>query len=162
MTAPPGITLRPGRPGDGPSAAAVFHAAVHEGASAFYTPEERAAWSPAPPDDGWEARLLAGTCLVAEAAGGQMAGFMTLGDDGHLDFAYVAPAWMGKGVADALYAQLEAQARARGLRVLDTAASHLARRFFARHGWQTVARQSVIRGGVAITNFRMEKPLTQG
>jgi len=162
MSTPPGIAIRPGRPGDGPAAAEVFHAAVHQGAAAFYSAEERAAWSPAPPVDGWEARLLAGNCLVAEEASGQLIGFMTLGEDGFLDFAYVAPGWMGKGVADALYAQIEAMAHARGLPVLDTEASYLARQFFTRRGWQTTARQSVIRNGVALTNFRMEKPLTGG
>ncbi|MBC55844.1 MAG: GNAT family N-acetyltransferase [Confluentimicrobium sp.] len=160
IRAMPPYQIRPGRPGDGPAAHHVLHAAVHQGAAAFYSAAERAAWAPdGPPAPDWEARLLSGHTLVAEDRAGAMIGFMTLGHDGFLDFAYVAPGWMGKGVGDALYAALEPIARAAGMRVLSTEASHLARRFFHRHGWATVARQSVIRDGVAITNFRMECPL---
>jgi putative acetyltransferase len=44
--------------------------------------------------------------------------------------------------------------------VLETEASKLAERFFMRRGWHLVARQSVDRGGVAIPNAVMRKPLT--
>lgn len=87
---------------------------------------------------------------------------MTLGDDGYLDFAYVSPPMMGSGLAGAIYDAIEAQARKAGMNVLSTEASHLARRFLTRRGWITDARQSVIRHGVAITNFRMSKALTSG
>lgn len=156
----PAPHIRSGRPGDGLAARAVFQAAVHRGAAAFYSPEERAAWAPpGPAPDDWEARLLAGHCRVAEDAQGTLVGFMTLGNDGYLDFAYVAPDWMGKGIAGALYDVIEGVARDRAMPVLSTEASHLAKRFFSRFGWITIARQSVIRQSVAITNFRMEKRL---
>jgi len=153
--------IRPGRPGDGPAAQAVFRAAVHRGAAGFYTLEERNAWAPpGPTPETWEARLLAGHCRVAEDAQGTLIGFMTLGNDGYLDFAYVAPEWMGKGISDALYDTIEAIARNHAMPLLSTEASHLAQRFFSRRAWHTTARQSVIRHSVAITNFRMQKPLS--
>lgn len=55
---------------------------------------------------------------------------MTLASTGQIDFAYVAPAVMGQGVAQALYEVLEAHARAAALARLSTEASHPARRFF--------------------------------
>ncbi len=154
--------IRRGRPGDGPAARAVFHAAVHDGAAAHYSAAERAAWAPGPdmPAD-WETRLLAGTCLIAQDRLGRVTGFMTLADDGFLDYAYVLPRVMGKGVAGALYDALEQRARRAGIPTLSTEASHLAQRFLARRGWRVIARQSVIRNGVALTNFRMEKRLDQ-
>ncbi|PWE34330.1 GNAT family N-acetyltransferase [Maritimibacter sp. 55A14] len=153
------MRLRRYRPADAAPAYALFRRAVHKGAAAAYSAEERRAWAPdreMPAD--WPARLGAHITWLAFHRH-RLAGFMTLARDGHLDLAYVAPEAMGRGVADALYARLEAEARARGLPVLDTAASHLARSFFLRHGWQVAARQSVIRNGVALTNFRMEKCL---
>ncbi|MBK5933774.1 GNAT family acetyltransferase [Rhodovulum imhoffii] len=150
--------LRPARPGDGPAAYALFHAAVHEGVAHFYTVPERTAWAPAIPPPDWETRLLEGHGLIASRMG-QMAGFMVMGADGFIDLAYVRPREMGRGVADILYAAQEAHARTLGLALLQTEASHLARRFFLRHGWRQVARQSVIRNGVTLTNFRMEKQL---
>ncbi len=150
------VALRPARPGDGPGCYAVFHDAVHQGAQAFYSAEERAAWAPsqqAGPE--WEQRLLSQNTVVA-TQNRQIIGFMTLGQDGYLDFAYVAPEYMGCGVSDALYAEILNISETIKAEILSTEASHLARRFFTKKGWKTFARQSVIRNGVAITNFRME------
>lgn len=155
----PRLRLRPARPGDGPALRAVFFAAVHGGAATAYGPEERAAWAPSPePTPGWEDRLLGITTIVAEARN-RAVGFMALAPDGHLDLAYVAPEWIGRGVGAALHAEIVAAARAAGLMLLTTEASLVARPFFARLGWHETARQSVIRQGVALTNFRMELPL---
>jgi len=150
------VTVRPYRATDAPACFAIFTAAVHRGAQAFYSAEERAAWAPLKdmPQD-WPDRLAQPVTLIA-AVGGAPAGFMSLGRDGHIDLAYVTPEVMGRGVAAALYDALLGEARALGMTLLETEASHLARRFFEKHGWQVTARQSVIRRGVAITNFRME------
>ncbi|MGC9370723.1 MAG: GNAT family N-acetyltransferase [Paracoccaceae bacterium] len=157
----PNVTLRPARPGDGPALAAIVYDAVHRGARNHYNEEERRAWMPARDalSDGWEARLLAAQTTVA-VIGGRPVGFTSLGEDGFLDLLYVAPDWMGRGVADRLHAALLETARAAGMKVISTEASLLARSFLSRHGWRTTARQSVIRHGVALTNFRMELPLT--
>jgi len=157
---PQAVTLRPARTGDGPALAAIIYDAVHRGAVNHYSEEERRAWVPGRDvlSDGWEARLLAAHTTVAEVDG-KPVGFTSLGDDGYLDLLYVAPDWMGRGVADRLHAALLETARAQGMEVISTEASHLARSFLSRHGWRTTARQSVIRHGVALTNFRMELSL---
>ena len=95
---------------------------------------------------------------------GKIVGFFTMGTDGHIDFAYVLPNEMGKGTAGALYEACETKARAMGLPLMTTDASHLARRFFEKHGWHATAQQVVIRTGadgesVGIENTRMEKAL---
>ncbi|PTW47112.1 GNAT family N-acetyltransferase [Rhodovulum kholense] len=153
---PPRLRLRRARPGDGAPTRAVFHDAVHRGASLSYSPEERDAWSPSPevPDD-WEQKLLSRHTVIAEIRGA-LVGFMTLSEDGYLDFAYVAPDWTGRGIGRALLQAILREARRTGLGRLSTEASLVARPFFARHGWRETARQSVIRHGVALTNFRME------
>ena len=66
----------------------------------------------------------------------------------------------GTGVAAALYALLEGRARAAGLQTLKTEASELARPFFLRHGWTLIERQNLVREGVSLHNYRMEKQLT--
>lgn len=152
----PCLSLRTARRGDGAATHAVFYAAVHGGTAAAYGPEERAAWAPSPePAPGWEARLLSGTTILAEERG-RLVGFMTLGTDGHIDLAYVAPDRIGCGVGAALHAAVLDAARRAGLDLLSTEASLVARPFFARHGWRETARQSVIRNGVALTSYRME------
>ena len=97
--------------------------------------------------------------IVAERAGALL-GCMTMDmGPGYLDFAYVAPEVMGRGVATALYAVIEGRARVAGHGRLETQASLLAERFFARNGWRIVARQEVERDGVRIPNAVMEKRL---
>jgi putative acetyltransferase len=153
--------IRPMAADDPPALYVIFFRAVHEGAAGAYNDAQRAAWAPEPamPAD-WPRRLADQVTLVAEAKG-RPVGFMTLGRDGHLDLAYVLPEAMGSGVAAALHDRLLAEAAALGLTRLDTAASHLARRFFARQGWTVIAEQQIGRRGQKLTNFRMEKRLAR-
>lgn len=154
------MKLRPLHRKDADRCYALFHRTVHGGTGAFYTPEQRAAWAPARPHapDTWPDRLTEGFSICA-TRWGKIRGFFTMGHDGHIDFAYVALEDMGKGTAALLYQACETEARRLGLSQMETEASHLARRFFEKRGWHVVARQSVIREGVAIENFRMKKDL---
>ncbi len=137
----------------------VFYRAVHEGAKARYSPRQRQAWAPTDqPPEGWQARLGDVLTWVAEADG-RVVGFMNLEPDGHLDMAFVAPDWMGRGVADALWTTLLTEAQRLGLTRLTTEASHLARPFFLRHGWRVEAPEEVERHGVRLQRFRMFRPL---
>ncbi|SEK69567.1 Acetyltransferase, GNAT family [Pacificibacter marinus] len=138
----------------------VFYRAVHGGTQAFYATEQQEAWAPkrAKAPDDWADKLTQGIAISARRWG-KIVGFMTMGHDGHIDFAYVLPNEMGKGTALKLYTHCETEARKLGLEVIDTQASHLAKRFFEKHGWHVTARQMVIRNGVGIENFRMEKSL---
>lgn len=149
--------IRRFRPEDAAPMRRVFWRAVQEGTAAAYDQRQRDAWARAPeaPPD-WPERLGGQITLVAERDGAAV-GFMTLGHDGHLDLAFVIPEAMGTGVAAALHDRVLAEAEARGLSLLTTEASHLARRFLLRQGWREIAAQEVEIGGVRMKNFRMEK-----
>jgi putative acetyltransferase len=155
-----GLVVRPVRAGEAPVLAEVYHAAVHEGAASAYSAEQRAAWSPAAPSgDGWAARIAGADTLVAERDG-RVLGFMAWEPaKGWIDLAFVRPEAMGTGVAAALYAVIEGRARAVRIARLSVDASELARPFFARQGWRVVAREEVVRGGVTLHRYRMEKDL---
>jgi putative acetyltransferase len=157
-----GLIIRPCRVTDAPDLAELYHRAVREGAARHYDAAQRAAWSPAPPrGEAWRRRLVEAQTIVAERAE-RLLGFMTLDPQtGWIDFAYVAPEAMGRGVAETLYAVLEGRARAAGLARLETEASLLAERFFVRRGWQVVARQEVERDGVRLPNALMAKSLAR-
>ncbi|MEJ6395161.1 GNAT family N-acetyltransferase [Gymnodinialimonas sp. 2305UL16-5] len=157
-----GLIIRPYRPADAIGLATLFHRAVQEGTAQHYSAEQRQAWCNAPPtSEGWRARVEEAVTIVAERDGRHL-GFMTMDmETGYLDFAYVAPEVMGKGVAAALYAVIEGRARTQGLARLETEASLLAQPFFKRHGWRIVKRQEVERSGVKIPNARMEKRLVR-
>lgn len=157
-----GLILRSYRPTDAIGLASLYHRAVREGAASKYDDAQRVAWSPdVPTHEGWRARVEEAMTVVAERDRALL-GFMTLDiGTGFLDFAYVAPEVMGKGVAGALYAMIEGRARVRGHTRLETEASLLAEPFFIRQGWRVVSRQEVERSGVKIPNVVMEKRLVR-
>ncbi|MEX0364419.1 MAG: GNAT family N-acetyltransferase, partial [Ruegeria sp.] len=87
--------------------------AIHEGPG-HYTPAQRVAWCAAPPKGAdWAGRLAPLQVRVAEASGAPV-GFMAR-KDAYVDFTFILPEWQGRGVFSALYAQVEADARALGL-----------------------------------------------
>lgn len=81
---------------------------------------------------------------------------MTLMPDGCIDLAYVAPAFMGQGVAKDLYDSVLSEAGTLNMQRLYTEASHPARAFFEQQGWVIERVQTVTRNGVEIENFLME------
>ncbi|MGV6812072.1 MAG: GNAT family N-acetyltransferase [Brevirhabdus sp.] len=139
----------------------IFHRAVHEGAARHYSKQQRDAWAPLNhPGPNWRDKLANQITVVAETDATQgPQGFMTLGRDGFLDFAYVLPEQMGRGVAVALHDRVLHIARENGLEQLETEASHLARRFFLKAGWVEIQAQQVERQGVLIPNFLMMRKL---
>ncbi len=153
------IKIRKGTPEDWDALAEVFHAAVHEGAVA-YTPEQRAAWSPASkagPD--WSLRLSRQSVVLAETEPHGPIGFMTLELNGYLDCAYILAGYQGKGVFRRLYTILEAAAREGNERRIYTHASLHARPAFAAMGYTVIKPETVAVEDVWLPRFLMEKRL---
>jgi len=96
--------------------------------------------------------------FVAEEDG-SILGFAELEENGHFDMLYVAKEAIGTGVGGALCDAVETRARALGIARLFTEASKIARPVFERKGYSLIAEQSVTLNGVALTNYRMEKPI---
>lgn len=135
----------------------LFHGAVHQVASDYYSKAECEAWAPTPPDYLlWQKRLQQKQPLVA-VIDRQIAGFIELDADGHIDCAYTHKDFQRKGVASALYLALELEARQRGIKRLYVEASYLARAFFAKHGFDVVRENQVVRKNETLVNFTMEK-----
>ncbi len=156
--------IRPYREGDAEEIAALTLAAIRETALGAYSPAQVAAWSARYSVQ----RLLDGAArgdviLVAAAAYDQPLAYTVLEADGHLDMLYCHPAHTGKGLAVALLAAAETEARGRGLTCLFTEASELARPVFARAGYVLLNRRDFTipgeGGEVAIHNYAMEKRL---
>jgi putative acetyltransferase len=155
------MRVRAYRDRDAPALAALFHAAVHGIAALYYTPEQIDAWAPEIPDPE-RFRIRAGDGRLVLVAVDEEDAPLAYGDlegDGHIDHLYCRPDAAGTGVTAALYAAIEAAARARGLARLFTEASEPARRFFLKRGFTIVARNDFALGGIPIHNFRMEKRL---
>lgn len=148
------MLLRPYTPGDCAAVAALFYRTVHTVCALDYTGAQLDVWAPATPDlSVWNASLLAHDALVAEE-NGALLGFADMDSAGYLDRLYVGRDCRGRGVARALCDALESRSR---VTHFTTHASITARPFFTHRGYRMVKEQQVLRGGVALTNFIMEK-----
>ena len=139
---------------DLPALAQLFFDTVHTINAKDYTPEQLAVWATGTIDkEGWNTSLSAHRTLIAELDG-TIVGFADMAEDGYLDRLYVHRAYQRRGIATALCDSLEKSCTAP---LLTTHASITARPFFEKRGWKTVRQQTVVRQGVELTNFVMEK-----
>lgn len=137
----------------------LFRDSVHAIAVHDFGPEELWAWAPATLDRmAWHRRLARNLSLVADDAG-RPVGFAELTIAGHIDMLFVDKDRQRRGIASALLCAVESAARGRGVRCLTVDASRTARAFFEARGFAITRRQFVIRSGVRLENFRMEKGL---
>lgn len=156
------IVIRAYRPDDLDGLIDLFHRAVRGNAPRHYTQRQVEAWAPDAVDrEGWAARRASRPTFIAEIAG-EVAGFSDLMADGHVDMLFVDPRYQGRGVARALLARVEAEARAAGIGRLTSDASLAARPVFERHGFGVALQRAVPVRGEILTNFRMVKVLAPG
>lgn len=149
------MKIRDYRADDADALVAVFQSAVLEGSAPHYTPEQRAAWAARISQGSvLHDRLKDQTCLVASDDNGTL-GFVALQANGHLDMLFVCPDQRRNGTADALHDALLSRAAADGHAGLSVYASHLARRFLARRGWQYVRTETVNLHGVTLEHHYM-------
>ncbi len=153
------ITLRPYRDGDTPALIALFRETIHSVNRRDYKPAQLAAWAPAEINEAvWADRQAENDTQLAEIDG-ELAGFTELTAAGHLHMLFVHKDHQGRGIASALLAAAEEQARADGHRRMTTDASLTAQPFFARKGFQRISEQEVARNGQVLRNCHMEKIL---
>ena len=155
------MNIRPYGPADAPLLSELYRRSVRELGPRHYTPEQVEAWaSLTPSTERLEALVADGrTRLLAADLADRPVAFADLEPDGHIAFFYCAPEAAGRGAAAALYAALESAARAQGLARLHAEASEAARRFFARQGFNVIARRDFEAAGVPIHNYAVEKHL---
>lgn len=138
--------------------AALFYHTVHTVNAKDYTKAQRSVWAPVCRDlESWDRSLLAHTAFVA-VKGNLIVGFGDIDETGYLDRLYVHRNYQRQGIATALCLRLEQT----GLydKVI-TDASITAKAFFEKRGYCTIRAQQVERGGIYLTNYRMEKKLVQ-
>lgn len=151
------MKIRDVQPGDGREMAELFYNTVHRVNARDYTPQQLAVWATGKMDlEAWEQSFLGHCALVAEDETGIL-GFGNIHPDGYLDRLYVRWDCQGQGIARALCDRLEGAVSG----PVTTHASITARPFFEARGYRVVRQRQVERQGVALTNFVMEKPVTE-
>ena len=148
------MILRPYRPEDLPEIAALFYDTVHSVNARDYSPLQLWAWATGYVDlAAWDRRYRESETLIAEIFD-KIIGFGNMEPEGYLDMLYVHRDFQHRGVASAICDALEG---AHPGVIFTTHASVTARPFFERRGYLVVRRQTILRRGVELTNFVMEK-----
>ncbi len=138
--------------------AELFYNTVHTVNARDYTEVQLNAWANGSIDlTAWDKSFSEHNTIVA-TEDGIIVGFGDM-DGGYLDRLYVHRDHQRQGIASAIVSELEAQAVASGISVFTTHASKTAKPFFEKRGYVAVRKRKVIRGGVVLTNYAMEKRL---
>lgn len=101
----------------------------------------------------WNASFLLHHTVVA-LENNLIVGFGDISSEGYLDRLFVHKDYQRQGIATAVCNDLENFVAGKKL---TTHASITAKPFFLKRGYRVVKEQTVIRHGVALTNFLMEK-----
>lgn len=149
------MELRRYEPGDCKTLTELFYNTVHTVNARDYTPEQLDVWATGRVDlDAWNASLSEHFTLVA-VENGEIVGFGDIDTaGGYLDRLFVHHAHQGEGIAKAICDGLECAA---DTPEITTDASITARPFFEKRGYRVVREQSVERGGIFLTNYKMKK-----
>lgn len=134
--------------------AELFYQTVHAVNAKDYTKEQLDVWATGNVDlKEWDKSFSEHYTMVA-IEDEIIVGFGDIDKSGYLDRLYVHKDYQGNGIASALCDKLEQS-------VIDnkivTHASITAKPFFEQRGYCVVKKQEVMRCGIALTNYVMEK-----
>jgi putative acetyltransferase len=153
-----GVGVRRYQPQDLPGLMEVRISSIRGVASRDYTPEQIDAWIESSQDREAQARRFGEKTLTwVGCDDGKLAGFINLAADGYLDCLYVHADNQRRGVASALMAALEQEARLQRQARIHSEVSLTARLFFEAQGFVVTTPQRVTVNGQTYDNLRMEK-----
>ena len=142
--------------GDHDAIAEIYSRAIHEIAVEVYSAEQCLAWSSRNPNpEHWKRRCELKRPFVAVVES-QIAGFLELDSDGHIDCAYVNPDFRRRGVMTRLVAHATNTCFAMRLPRVYVEASICAKPLFESQGFDILRENIVWIDGVPLVNYRME------
>jgi putative acetyltransferase len=154
-----GISVRPYSTCDLQMVAELFTTSVHELSGSRYSPQQRQAWAPRPPDlKHWDLRLRDLQTLIAEVDA-RPVGFLSYQPDGYVDLLYVRPRFERTGIATHLYECVEKIFVETDVVSAYTEASLIAQPFFVHHGFRTSRFEEIRVKGTLLQRWVMFKTL---
>lgn len=146
--------IREYKPADCEQLAELFYNTVHSINAKDYAEEQLNVWATGRVDlQEWNLSFLRHKTIVV-IENDEIVGFGDIDDSGYLDRLYVHKDYQGMGVASAICNELESFVKGKSI---TTHASITAKPFFQQRGYRVVKEQEVIRQGIALTNYVMEK-----
>jgi len=152
------INIRDHKEGDGNLLADIYYSAIHAIPDSLYSPTQKAAWAPNPSKEiyhRWQKRIQEKQPFIAEYKN-QLAGFIELEPDGHIDCFYIHPQFQKLGIGGQLFQKVINTARDNKMAKLHVEASKAAKPFFDARGFTLVKTNEVDIRGTKLTNYSME------
>ena len=144
------------QPGDHTAIAEIFTRAIHEIASEVYSEAQCLAWSdPIPNPEHWKKRCELKRPFVF-AVGQEIAGFLELDPDGHIDCAYIHPDYKRGGIMTALVKHAVDTCFQFRLNRVYVEASLCAKPMFEKIGFTSLQENWVDIKGTKLLNYQME------
>lgn len=148
------MIIRTYLPSDCAQLAKLFYQTVHAVNARDYTEEQLHAWASGSVNlEEWNQSLSEHYTAVA-ILNHTAAGFGDIDKFGYLDRLYVHKDYQRQGIATAICEVLEHSLQ---VSKITTHASITAKPFFEHRGYHVIKKQQVIRNGISLTNYRMEK-----
>ncbi len=134
--------------------AQLFYETVHAVNAKDYTQEQLSVWATGYVNlEEWD-KTLSDHYTVVAVEDEKIVGFGDIDTTGYLDRLYVHKEYQNRGIATAICSQLENAVYADKITVH---ASITAKPFFLSRGYRIIREQQVIRQGISLTNYVMEK-----
>ena len=134
--------------------AELFYQTVHNVNAKDYTKEQLDVWATGNVNlNEWDKSFLEHFTIVA-IKNEIIVGFGDIDKTGYLDRLYVHKEYQRQGIASAICDELEQRVNANKI---ITHASITAKTFFDQRGYRVIKGQQVIRNGISLTNYVMEK-----
>jgi putative acetyltransferase len=131
----------------------LFKNTVHHVNARNYTPEQLDAWAPDKLNrEQWNRSLSEHNTVVA-VQNNTIVGFGDIDSTGYLDRLFVHYLHQREGIATAICDLLEQSYKGS----ITTDASITAKQFFENRGYRVIRQQTVVRNGISLKNFVMEK-----
>lgn len=153
------LSIRDYRPEDVQALANIFYNTIHQINIQHYTKEQVDVWAPKSSvenTEGW-AKKFPRTKPIIATVGDEIVGFAEFEPNGHIDCFYCHHEWIGKGVGSALMKEIFHRAKNNHIHHIFSEVSITAKPFFEKHGFKVVTEQTIVRKGVELTNFKMER-----
>ena len=148
------LIIRKYQPSDCKYLADLFYNTVHTINAKDYSEEQLDAWATGQVDlIEWNESLTNHYSVVA-VKDDMIVGFGDIDKTGYLDRLYVHKDYQNQGIATAICDNLE---NAFDVDKLTTHSSITAKSFFLKKGYKLIKEQQVVRNGVSLINFIMEK-----
>ena len=134
----------------------LFRSSVYSLCAKDYSPRQLEAWASCADKARWQAQFSARHTTVA-TADGIIVGFCDCENNGHIDRLYVLPGYEGNGIGKALVYDAESS---HNCTVTTVEASLTAKPFFEKLGYTADRKQSVLRNGEYLENYKMFKKMS--